>query len=322
MAQVPPVFPFAASTINSTRPNTVLLKVAGYRKEAFSSDSSNIYPGMWISPQTDGTVKRNGVTGGSGEKMICYEDALQGHWFQDPMVSGDLVNYVIPLPGDIVLALVDASAAAITQGQDLISAGDGTVQGTFAKGANLLYTAVVASSPISNTTAATAFSNSFTIPANFLQVGDIIRIRVQCIATAVNSTNTVNVQVLIGSTVLAATGAVNPTVNDTEVFDITLTIRTIGASGTFVATGSMNFGTPGTSTAKSINVASTTIDTTATQLISATATWSVANVGNSIRNDTFTVESDRGISVLGNALESVDNSGNSATMAYIRMEVR
>src|ERR1017187_3784552 len=119
MAQTPPVFPFAASTILNTRPNTIKLKVSGWQDEKLSSDATGIYPGMLVALQSDDSVIRHGVYGGKTEMLIAVEDAGQGHWFQDKYASGDMVTHYIPRAGDEVLLLLNASCPAIVEGQQL-----------------------------------------------------------------------------------------------------------------------------------------------------------------------------------------------------------
>ena len=62
-----------------------------------------------------------------------------------------------------------------------------------------------------------------------------------------------------------------------------------GGRGTVVGFGFATIGPPATATAKPFTLASTTLDTTAAQAITATATWSVANAGNQARLDGLTV---------------------------------
>jgi len=158
-------------------------------------------------------------------------------------------------------------------------------------GVGLVFSAAAASTAVSNTTAETTFDNSsYTIAANTLQPGDVIRVRLQGIATATNSTDTLNVKLKIGSTVVAATGAVDVANNDIGVIDADVVVRTIGASGTLVAAGTTSLGASGTATAKVFNLASTTIDTTASNVVSASATWSVASSSNSCRLDVMDVQ--------------------------------
>jgi hypothetical protein len=149
-----------------------------------------------------------------------------------------------------------------------------------------LYTNVAASSAVTNTTAATAFDVSYTILANMLQAGDRLRIRLGGIATATNSTDTLAITLKIGSTTVFATAAVDVADNDCFFIDAELTIRTSGASGTVIGNGVATIKT--TATARMLN--STAIDTTATQAITVTATWSVASTSNSCRLDLLSVE--------------------------------
>lgn len=317
MAQVPPVFPFAASTILNTRPNTIKLKSSGWQEEKLSTDTSSIYPGMLLDMQSDDSVKRKGSYGGKGEILVAIEDAGQGHWFQDAYASGDLVTHIIPRSGDEVLLLLNASAPAVLEGQQLISAGDGTVVvATNLSGLNL-YTNVADSNAVTATTAETDFNTKYSVPANSLIVGDVIRIKGQVLATATNSTDTLLINVYIGTHVIVAVGALDVANNDIATFDITLTVRTIGASGTFVAEGFSSIGPPASATVKAFNLLSTALDTTAAEVIKATATWSTNNAGNSCLLKEMVVDLDRTLSPVAVAKEAIDNSANSATMAYI-----
>jgi predicted RecA/RadA family phage recombinase len=153
----------------------------------------------------------------------------------------------------------------------------------------LLYSAVSASTAISNVATETAFDRAVTIPANTLTVGDVIRVRAAVIATATNSTDTLDVQLRLGTTDVIATGAVDVANNDIAVIDFDVVVRTIGASGTFVGSGYTMIGADGTATARPRLKASTTLDTTADLSLNVSATWSVANAGNSCRLDVLNV---------------------------------
>lgn len=153
------------------------------------------------------------------------------------------------------------------------------------------FVALAASTAVSNTTSETAFDNvSLTIPANVLKVGDILRVRLQAIATSTNSTDTLNVKLKLGSTVLAATGAVDVANNDIGFIDFDLVIRTIGASGTMVGAGVTGLGVEGTVTAKPAKLASTAVDTTGALAVTVTATWSVQSASNSVRLDVADIQ--------------------------------
>lgn len=170
--------------------------------------------------------------------------------------------------------------------------GDATVRVKLESGAftGLIYSSVAASTAITNTTTETAFSTAVTIPANFLKAGDIIRVRAQGIATSTNSTDTLDLQLRLGTTDILATGAVDVANNDLGFIDADIVIRTIGASGTIVAAGHTALGAAGTVTAKPKLLASTTLDTTAAQSVNVSATWSVASASNSVRLDVMNVQ--------------------------------
>ncbi len=158
------------------------------------------------------------------------------------------------------------------------------------------YASTAASSAISNTTDETAFSESYTLPKNALRAGSVIKVRYQGIATATNSTDTLLVKLYIGG--ITGTAILTGTATDvanSNIFagEATIVVRTIGASGTFVAVGTHTDVPAASGTASHAITeitASTAIDTTATQQIAVSATWSVASASNSCRLDVFVVE--------------------------------
>jgi hypothetical protein len=155
----------------------------------------------------------------------------------------------------------------------------------------MLFALVAASGAVTTTSAETAFTGAqFTVKGNSLRPCDVLRIRLQGIAPATNSTDTLTIKLYLGATVIIATAAVDVNNNDEFFIDVEIVIRTNGAGGTFVAAGTQALGTPGTATMKPFLLGSTAIDTTADQLIKATATWSTNNAGNSCRVDILDVE--------------------------------
>ncbi|MDE2100768.1 MAG: hypothetical protein KGL39_26215 [Patescibacteria group bacterium] len=160
--------------------------------------------------------------------------------------------------------------------------------------AGLLYVNQAAGATVTNTVTETAFAEQFTFPANTLKVGDVIRIRAQALCTNTHLTDTLTLKLYIGATNIVATAAVDVATSDIGIIDCTLVVRTVGATGTFVAAGVQGLGTPGTVTAKPFNLASTAIDTTAAQLVKLTATWSVADPTNVVECDILTIARDVG----------------------------
>lgn len=138
-----------------------------------------------------------------------------------------------------------------------------------------------------------AFS-SLIIPPNFLEVGSVVRIRWQGIATATNSTDTLAVKAYIGglSGTLLFTHAATDVAND-NVFsgEYEVHIRTAGATGTMAGFGWGKSipAAEGTMSIKDDILASTTVDTTAALSVAISGTWSSNNAGNSARLDVFSV---------------------------------
>jgi hypothetical protein len=293
--------------------NTVLQGGRGWYSEHTANGASK--PGHLLQRDSNNKVKKHATYGGEAERLFAKEDALQSKTVTDAYADGDTVFDYSAAPGERIQARLPALAAAVVIGDKLISNGDGCLVKKVAIGNNQLYGATAASGAVSNTTVTTNFDNSsYTIPANTLQVGDVITIKGQGIATATNSTDTLSVGVKIGSTALFAPTGVDVANNDIFAFEVNIQIRSIGASGTFVADAMCSIGAAGTGTVRSYLTASTTIDTTAAQTIAATGTWSVANAGNSCRLDLFEIAKDSAASgtVLAIAHEAIDNSAGSS----------
>lgn len=158
----------------------------------------------------------------------------------------------------------------------------------------LSYNQAAAGTAVTNTTTETVAA-THTLPANRVQPGSLIKIRFQGIATATNSTDTLTVKLYIGGTAGTALISMAATdVADNNVFtgEYELAIRTVGSSGRMVGVGTYKSipAAEGTATYKDDILASTTIDTTATQQICVSLTWSVASASNSARVDFFRIE--------------------------------
>lgn len=323
-----------------TRNRIVLKSIMGERYEdapMIASGVTNILPGqllmrtagkIWTPGSETGTFRPHNLAGKRAERLFAKEDANQGKTilggyptlpYNPPgavsgYLPGDIVAAFVGSPGDVVFARLQAGQV-VTGGESLMSAGDGSL--IVAENDRLLYDNVAASAAVSNTVTETLFNKSYTIPANFLQVGDVLRIRGQVIATATHSTDTLTLKLYLGGlagTAIISSGAVDVADGDIGFFDVTIVIRTIGASGTFVATGLYSLGVPGTVTAKPFLKASSAIDTTASKVLGIGATWSVADAGNSARLDIFTVEINSQLFPIAVALDAVDNSAGDATV--------
>jgi hypothetical protein len=157
----------------------------------------------------------------------------------------------------------------------------------------VVYRNVAASTAHAASTTETLFDTSYSIPANTLKAGSVIRIKFQGIATATTA-ETLLVKLYIGGltgTALLTGTATDPANNDIFVGEATVVIRTIGASGPLVAMASGNIVPAATRVAVPVYqiTASTTIDTTAAQVVGVGADWSGSG-SNSARLDILVVE--------------------------------
>ena len=274
--------------------NTVLLQ--GDFENSFEWDcgATAIKPGYLVDRASDGTLRPHPTRGGQHMREFAIEDAFRGGVIDGTdslntayYVEDDKVRTVIPEKGDKVLAVLH-QGENVSRHDWLISYGDGTL---CKAASSFLANNVTASSNVTNTNTETAFSTgTVTIPAGTLKVGDTIRIRGYVTTPTTNSTDTLIVKVKIGSAAILTSATVDVANDDVAVFEATLTVRTIGASGTAVASGWIGLGVIGTATERVGALQSTTIDTTGALSITVTATWSVASASNIARLDQLIVE--------------------------------
>ena len=129
----------------------------------------------------------------------------------------------------------------------------------------VVYASTAASTAITGTTETeTAFDTSYTFAANTIKAGMTIRIQGQGICTATTGSETHTIAVKLGSVTLLFKAAIDPANNDIWWFDVTVSVRTVGAGGTVVACGMIALGASDTAAPVLQNTASSTLDTTAT----------------------------------------------------------
>ncbi len=151
------------------------------------------------------------------------------------------------------------------------------------------YGIVAASSAGGVSSTAEAILSSFTIPANMLRRGSVLKFFAQVIASATHSTDTFDFKVRLGGVtgaILWDSSAVDLADSDTGVVNGRANIRTDGASGTFVSAA---LGDLKTTQSKTV-LGSTAVDTTAALALVVTVTVSASDAGNSARCDIFDVE--------------------------------
>lgn len=148
----------------------------------------------------------------------------------------------------------------------------------------------IASSTAVTATGPTVFSNgSKTINGGALKAGDILRLKAAGIVTTATGAETTTVRILVGTEVVATTGAVDVASGDVFRLEVDVVVREVGSSGKLLSHGLVALGVPGTVTAKPFCTAEVTEDISSAAL---TATCDVTNssTGESVLLHAFSVE--------------------------------
>jgi hypothetical protein len=236
----------------------------------------------------------NFTSGGFGQKVQICPAGSRPRLFAPAYIRGSSSNtiadqgYFWAIKRGPTSALSDGTAIA-TLDPLCVGAASGKLRTEYALGGGLIYSNVAASTALTASSTATKFDKSYTFPADSLFAGDVIRVLAQVIATSTNSTDTLTIELMIGSTVVAATPALDATNNDLSVIFGEIVIRTAGASGTLVGAGTVGIGPATTATMKQFALASTAIDTTASQQVAIRGTWSTNSGSNSCRLDVLNI---------------------------------
>jgi hypothetical protein len=177
-----------------------------------------------------------------------------------------------------------------TAGQVITSNGSGSAPtwqnvSTFVGFSN---TSIPAGNTVANTAAETAFTSSYTVAANSLRAGSVIRVKLfGTYSTDALVAPTLQGKMKIGGTTRLDTGALTAVLGATNrgwTAEGSIVVHSIGASGVADAQGTAQFATAATA-ALSVhmpNTATFTLDTTATQAITVTVQWGAADVDNTI----------------------------------------
>ena len=232
-----------------------------------------------------GTLTRSGATGAN---IIAIPDNLA-----DGLSIKESTN--------AYLTFVTTDSAEAVNVKKRLTTTDGVTSGTARVVGGRAYTNTAASTAIAASSTETAFDTAYSIPANTLKAGTLVKVKFQGIATATNANDTLTIKLYLATdtsagaivcTSLIAMAAQDVSNNDVFVGEYELICRTAGASGTMVGVGTYKSipAAEGTMTIKDDYLASTTVDTTAAQIVCCTATWSSTNAGNSCRLDFLRVE--------------------------------
>jgi hypothetical protein len=153
------------------------------------------------------------------------------------------------------------------------------------------------------TSAGTAHTNSTDeavlssqeLKGNHFRSGKVYRYQGAVRATATNATDTLTVVGRVGTAALSGTavfssGAIDVANNDLIVWDVLIIPRSAAGStsGSLIVTGSATIlGAEGTVTSRAVHEIVSSVDYTASQYVSVTGDWSVANAGNSAQAEAF-----------------------------------
>lgn len=154
---------------------------------------------------------------------------------------------------------------------------------------------------VANTTTETILMPNLTLPANYMQDGRLLRVRVQGkLSTTGTPTMTFKLRWGgVGGTVICQSAALTQGSGVTNIiFDLEffIQVRANGSAGTVVAIGVANVGSMTTVTnlmcsAGASVPAAVTVDLTADTALAITGTWSAASASNTITGMQFAIES-------------------------------
>lgn len=191
--------------------------------------------------------------------------------------------------------VVESTASNGVAVQSRLTTTDGVASGTAKVVGGVAYAMAAASTALTNSNAE-AVLGSYTIPANTLKAGTVVRVRFQGIATATHTTDTLTIKLRLGATTLTGTALITTSavdVADGNIFtgELLLTSRA-APSATSALVGVGRYSDPGAAGGafKTVYLAATNFATNGALKLEVTGTWSVADVGNSCRLDVMVVE--------------------------------
>ena len=130
---------------------------------------------------------------------------------------------------------------------------------------------------------------SYMIPANKLEVGDIVRIKVFCTVVDNNGTDTLTPILKFGGTAIATGAALDVADSDIVYVWADVHVKKIGSAGTMTAISEIRTDALGATTV----IAATSLtskDTTGALAVALNVDWSVAHAENIVRLDAASIE--------------------------------
>lgn len=306
----------------ATTATTIQVRCNKDNYEERKASTSDIKPGHLLELLSTNKVRKHSVVGGRIMRWVAIEDEYQGQPKNqyDAYTADNPVRIQAAVPGELLALRLPAAAKAVSVGNLLISDGAGCVIKSDMIGAQILSNAIAASTAVTNTVSTEQdYDVTYSLPANTLRAGDILKICGHVVVSAAAGTDTITVKVYVGATAVLTTVALDSTTADIVWFEADVIIRTVGASGTMVCRGLSANGPAASGTAKPSILASTTIDTTAAKTIKVSSTWSATTATCTSALQSLSVELIRTNPDVGvaYALEAIDNSAGASEALII-----
>ena len=158
-------------------------------------------------------------------------------------------------------------------------------------GGRAKYAQITDSAAIANTTVETAFNKTYTIPANSLAVGNVVKVRAFGKYSS-NSLSSLTLRIrLAGSWMFSVVNGAAQTGTDMAWYAEAIgIIRAIGASGSIENGVGLGYTFATAFGAAGVGIPGFTFDTTVNKVIDLVAQWGVASAGNTITMLGLTVE--------------------------------
>jgi hypothetical protein len=274
----------------------------------------------WVAVSATAVSGTDFSTGGLATDVIAESTAAAGVTIDGLLLKDNRIDASPDATGVAGITLADnlASAFDVKEGanpyltfvttnssESIASAKRLTTTDGVASGTARIVGGIAAVNPAASTaiTGATETQSDFstgayTIPANTLKVGTIVRVRARGLHTAATGTETHVLGVAIAGTAIASSGNIDPAANDWFDIEFEFVCRSVGGSGTIVGTGRVLSG-PRATAAPVMHMLGTGTTSTSTVVVDTTAALALsvfidrqaaATDGDSARLDSFAVE--------------------------------
>jgi len=155
---------------------------------------------------------------------------------------------------------------------------------------HLAYSLPAAGTVLTNSIVKTALATK-TLVGGELKAGDVIRVRAQGIVVSSNSTDTLAVDLTVGTESIVAIGATDAADNDVFTIEADIVVRVGGAAAYLTAMGqASDLEAVGSHAMTRFNMAAAAESLAGNVAVAVNGTWSVAHAANQVRCDIFTVE--------------------------------